>query len=236
MWDIEEVWKFAPTWVVNFAFLTPDRLEAVGLDDFVRVNSELTRQFLASLELPTVRCGLAISSGAAVGLPSGPYGELKKLEESAALAMAGPRRTVVVGRAYSLSGPYVRLPRTYAFSDMILQATEGRVRIRAAQPTLRRYVSVEDFLHVCLRSAQVGNGGLIESGGELVEMGELARRIVKRVNPAAHVDRVPLTSEDASVYASDNDSWSRAVEAIDINALSLDAQIDAAAQWLRQAV
>ena len=231
-WDLARIRDFAPTVVANFAFLTRERISVEGTQEFNRINRQLTDQFLQTLELPGVHSAVTVSSGAAVTEPYKPYGQLKLAEEEAALASASTALTVVVARAYAVSGPFVRRPRDYAFSDMVLQAADGRILIKAAQPTFRRYVSVSDLLTVCMRSALAGTTGLIESGGELLEMADLATRIVDRVNPSAEVSRVPMTSEAPSIYASDNSTWEYAVSARKLRPMDLNAQIDAVAQGL----
>lgn len=231
-WDDDAVRAFAPTVVANFAFLTRERVASDGEARFRETNAELTRQFLLAAELPSVRAALTVSSGAAVTEPDMPYGEMKAAEEASALALASPSHAIVVARAYSVSGAHVRRPKDYAFSDLILQAASGAVTITADRPVFRRYVSVDDFLYVGMTRALSGWSGVIDSGGELVEMGELAQRVVDIVNPAAPISRVALTSDEPSVYASDGATWQQACAALDFTPAPLDAQIRATAAGL----
>lgn len=227
--DAALIQDFAPTVVINFAFLTRERLDKEGLDQFTAINSKLTQQFVQSAELESVRAALTISSGAAITEPELPYGALKFAEELAAIGLEQEGRSVVVGRAYSLSGPYVRRPKDYAFSDLILQAHSGRVLIKSDRPTFRRYIAVSDFLAVCLTAALNGDSGVIESGGNLIEIRELAEIIVKRVRPDATIERVKLTSTAESIYASDNLSWMEATKKHGLEPLTLEEQVDATA-------
>jgi nucleoside-diphosphate-sugar epimerase len=229
-WDLAHIRDFAPTVVANFAFLTRERIAVDGVEEFTRINRLLTDQFLQTLEMPHVHTAMTVSSGAAVTEPDKPYGRLKLAEEEAALACASTSLAVVVARAYAVSGPFVRRPRHYAFSDMILQAAEGQIVIKAERPTFRRYASVSDLLNVCLRSARLGITGVIESGGELVEMADLAARVVSRVNPRATVERGDMVSTEPSVYASDDSMWSSACAGLNFTPMDLDAQIDAVAR------
>jgi nucleoside-diphosphate-sugar epimerase len=231
-WDTDAVTRFQPTVVANFAFLTRERLATEGLERFTSVNEELTGRYLHALALPSVRAGLTVSSGAAVTEPDVPYGRLKAQEEKACLALATSGRAVMVARAYSVSGPFVRRPRDYAFSDIILQAAEGQVTISADRPVFRRYVSARDLLDVALALAIRGESGVVESGGPLVEMGELADRVVARVNPAAGVERVPQASDEPSIYASDDVTWSEACRRLSFEPMDLDQQVDAVAEGL----
>lgn len=224
-WDEKNVREFAPTVVANFAFLTRERIATDGEECFRAVNAELTRRFLWAAELPSVRGALTVSSGAAVTEPDRPYGEMKLAEERAANELASTSRAVVVARAYSVSGAHVRRPRDYAFSDLIVQARSGVVRVNADRPVMRRYVSASDFLGVCSQLMLAGQSDVVDSGGELIEMGDLARRVVQAVRPDAVIERPPLVSDEPSTYASDNTTWVAACEQLRHMPMDLDAQI-----------
>ena len=228
----EELRIFDPTVVVNFAFLTRERVDVEGESEFRRINSELTERFLHLTDSPAVRLAVTVSSGAAVTEPEHPYGELKAAEEAAALELANPSRAVVVLRTYSVSGAHVRRPRSYAFSDFILQAQTGRLRIGADRPVYRRYVNIQDALKVSLTCGAAGASGIVETGGELLEMGDLASRIDNIVNPSAEVTRAERTSDEPSIYCSDNLSWDEWVLNSGVNPLDLDEQIAAVVQGL----
>lgn len=239
-WEDQAVRAFAPTVVANFAFHTRDRLSKLGRDRFIAENSELTRRFLFTLGLDSLRLGLTISSGAALGLDAHArtdatdlYGALKAVEETEALAQSTSQRTVVVARAYSVSGPFVRRMHEYAFSDFVAQAAVGDITIKATRPVFRRYVAVSDLLSVSFASADRGFSGIIDSGGDLVEMQELAQAVRDIVNPSARIHRETLTSQEPSVYASDNVSWLDACHRTGINPMTLNEQVRAVERFVR---
>ena len=235
-WSWERVQDFAPTVVANFAFLTRERIAIEGIEEFTATNTRLIEQFERTAGLSSVRAVLTVSSGAAVTEPEEPYGALKRLEERVAGELASPSRSSVVLRAYSVSGPFVRRPRDYAFSDFILQASGGRVSITADHLVFRRYVSVADALEVSATSALVGWSGTVDSGGELVEMGELAQRVISIVDPMAVVERPMVDDLRSETYASDDASWVQACERLGHVPLDLDEQIRVTARGLlRQA-
>jgi len=235
-WDENQVRDFNPTVVANFAFLTRDHISEVGVERFIEINSALTKNFITAAQLPSVKAALTVSSGAAVAFPldmaSNPYGVLKKREEEAALGLVAERRSVVVARAWSVSGPDVSTPRNYAFSDLVLQAKTGAMQVNASQPVFRRYVGVDDFLEVSMARLLSGWSGTIDSGGELIEVGELADRIRSIVNPQASISRVEQTSTEPSIYASDDVSWREACGEAGINPSEIDEQIRAVANRL----
>lgn len=231
-WSWEQVQEFAPTVVANFAFLTRERIASEGVEEFTTVNTRLIDQFQRTASLSSVRAVLTVSSGAAVTEPDKPYGALKLIEERVAGELASPDRASVVLRAYSVSGPFVRRPRDYAFSDFIVQAHEGRVSIAADELVFRRYVSVSDALTVAARSALSGWSGTVDTGGELVEMGELAQRVVSVVNPTAVIERPEVDHGRIQTYASDDASWVDACERLGYVPMDLDEQIRVTARGL----
>lgn len=226
-WDMRAIRDFEPTVVLNFAFLTPDHESRLGTAQFEATNRSLIDQFSRCADLPSVRVVVTASSGAAIADPHGTYGRLKRFEEVRAGALQRATRSVVVARAYSMSGPLVGQPRAYALSDFVLQARTGSVRVRASRPVWRRYTDVGDFLRVCVQRGLAGWSGTIDSGGELVEMSELASRVVEVVNPRAEILRDPLESSADSVYASDDTSWRAACAATGYAPASLREQIAA---------
>ena len=217
-WDWGLVESFEPSLVVNCAFLTRERADEVGYERYVAENVALSSRFLRTLTLPSVHAAVTISSGAAVAAASelpdaetNPYGYLKRVEEILSRSVAGAYEVaLVICRAWSVSGPFVTRPRDYAFSDLILQASEGRVAIRAAHEVWRRYVGVDDLLAVCVSLAVDGWSGDVDSGGPLVELGELAARIVAELSPGVEIERPPPDGSPPDRYHSDGESWQRA--------------------------
>jgi len=106
------------------------------------------------------------------------------------------------------------------------------VVIQAGHPVFRRYVGASDALQVAVRSALEGWSGTIETGGPLVEMAELAERIVARVNPAATISRAEADGLPAQTYASDDATWQQACDRLAFVPMDLDQQIDETARVL----
>lgn len=229
-WDESAIAKFSPTIVANFSFLTREKINIVGEASFRSVNKQLGEQFLIAANSPQVRAALTISSGAAVVDSASVYGEMKLHEEMSSLTLNSDSKSVVVGRAYSVSGPFVRNPFDYAFSDFILQAASGNISIKSRCLTYRRYVSVSDFLAVCMFRVLSGWSGVIESGGELLELGELAETIRDVVNPSAAIGRVTPILGSPSIYASDNSSWLQACNVTAFVPADLRSQIQLTAE------
>lgn len=132
--------------VLHTAFLTRDRLDAVGQEVYVATNRWITAQVAQSLALAPAARAVVISSGAAAAyeslaapserLAADPYGVLKLEEES---ILGGVASTLVL-RIYALSGRFIRDPHRFALGDFLLSALRGEpIRLRSTIPVLRSY-------------------------------------------------------------------------------------------------
>lgn len=238
VWDEQAVAAFAPTVVLDCAFLTRDRVAGMPLAEYVAANRVLTERLAYATKLPGVRLSLTVSSGAAVHphdaldgrVEDNPYGYLKReAEHSLAQAATGSAAVPVVVRAWSISGAYVRNPQGYALGSMIQAAASGKIRITARRPVFRRYVLAEELLAVGIAEGNVGPT-TIDSGGELVEMAELAARIVSVVNPGAAITRDEVNPSDPDRYHSDGQDWDKRCVSWDFPSTPLDRQIEITAR------
>jgi len=241
-WDWEEVQAFAPTVVVDCAFLTRDLVGAMDLHEYVERNSRLTENMLKTARLDSVSRVITISSGAAVfpadavlgPIEDNPYGWLKRQAEAALAEVADERGIgAVVARAWSVSGAFVQKPALYALTDMIMQAMQGSIRITANSRVYRRYTAVDDLLAVALAHANTRGFTLIDSGGQLVEMEELAKAIRAVVNPAATISRADLTADTPNRYYAAPESWEAACADLSFRAATLEQQIRVAQKGLQ---
>jgi len=238
VWADREVAAFAPTVVVDCAFLTRDRVADMPLGDYVAANRTLTERLVYATQLAGVRLALTISSGAAVyphdaldrRVEHNPYGYLKReAEHRLAQAAAESGAVPVVARAWSISGAHVQKPQGYALGSMILAAASGAIRITARHPVFRRYVLAEELLALGIAEGSVGPA-TIDSGGELVEMAELAARIAAVVRPDAVISRDEADPREPDNYHSDGQDWEMRCQRWDLASASLGRQIEITAR------
>jgi nucleoside-diphosphate-sugar epimerase len=206
----------------------------MNLDDYVARNRALTESMLAASNLASVGRTITISSGAAVypndaltrPLSENPYGYLKREAEEALLELSLRHGThAVVARAWSVSGAFVQKPRSYALSDMILQARAGSIAISAQSLVYRRYAAVEDLLAIALANAVPGGSSLVDSGGPLVEMSDLATAVQTVVNPSATISRGELNGLPPNLYYTTSNQWDRECARLGFTEADLVAQI-----------
>lgn len=225
-----QVEAFNPTVVANFAFLTPHFTRTLTQDAYVATNRKVFERFRYAASLPSVRVALHASSGATTAPPDTlgnehqVYRELKLAEEDTILSSTFVERCAMI-RAFSVSGPFVRTPEKYAFSDMITQGLSGRIEVHSDRPTYRRYCSVADLLAVALARASRLGGGLVESGGPLIEMRELASLVAALTSPEPKVSLTEWSSQQPSEYASDDQSWTLACSEVGFEPMGLQQQV-----------
>ncbi len=238
LWDDREVAAFTPTVVLDCAFLTRDRVADMPLDEYVATNRTLTERLVYATQLAGVRLALTISSGAAVyprdaldgRVEGNPYGYLKReAEHRLAQAAAESGAVPVVARAWSISGAHVQKPQGYALGSMIRDADSGAIRIVARRPVFRRYVLAEELLALGIVEGGVGPA-TIDSGGELVEMAELAARIAAVVRPDAVISRDEVDPREPDNYHSDGQDWEIRCRRWDLVSESLGRQIEITAR------
>jgi nucleoside-diphosphate-sugar epimerase len=238
VWDHRAVAAFAPTVVLDCAFLTRDRVADMPLNEYIATNRTLTERLSYATQLPGVRLALTVSSGAAVyphdaldgAIEDNPYGYLKREAEYRLAQVAAKSDAVpVVARAWSISGAHAQKPQNYALGSMIRHAHSGAIRITSRRPVFRRYVLAEELLAVGIAEGGVGPA-TIDSGGELVEMSELAARIAAVVRPDAVISRDEVDLRDPDRYHSDGQDWKRRCQRWDLTSAPLEHQIEITAR------
>jgi nucleoside-diphosphate-sugar epimerase len=230
--DLERLKAFKPTTVIDAAFITRERLGLFPFEDYVSWNEKLIEQALKAQRLPSVEKFIGISSGASVpylneewaDLSLDPYGVLKARYEKRLIENSELRLKTTIARIWSVSGDLVIKPRLFAFSNLIQQAMTGHIGITSSRKVFRRYVDLQDFIKVVsFSSPDVSR--VIDSGGQLVEIGDLANLIFYQLGLPPSVGRSPKSDYETDSYHSDNSSWQASLEEINYAPLSLEEQI-----------
>lgn len=231
-WDPKLIQAFKPTTIFDFAFLTREKLSQIPETAFIETNNEIIKRAFWAFRLPSVSRIIGISSGAALSRgiekksdTKDPYANLKAEYEERFLELQGELGfTGRLVRAWSVSGRYCRKPESFAFSNFIEQARSGKIEIQSNRRVFRRYVSIDDLLSVALFTESI-DPEVLDGGGELLELGDLAKKIVNHVNPEAKIQRNLDSSLEPDCYYSDNQSWEAALALSNFNQTSIENQI-----------
>jgi nucleoside-diphosphate-sugar epimerase len=232
--SLDVISAFKPTVVIDTAFVTRERLPILGHKAYIETNQKLIDQSLEVAALPSVRKYIGFSSGAtkhlaghtSFSLEENPYAAQKRIYESRISEIAANLQSdVSVARVWSVTGSYCTKPQTFAFTDLIAQAKLGLIEIKAKHLVYRRYCALEDVLAVAMLPSAPGGNPVFNTGGDLIELSELAKIVVDLINPNAEIRRQvdpQLTPDD---YHSDSKEWGELVQSADLVKDSISDQI-----------
>ena len=239
--DLASIVKdFSPTSLVFLAGVTPDRGPQLGEGGYHQALARTHAELQAVLSRYEFDHLTYLSSGIAGLHPlqvDQPFREMyrrAKVAEEDLIAALPATAAALTLRVYSLSGPYARDPLRYALFDFINQARLGRITVTANQLVRRSYVSVLDVAQVILKSAEMGISGVRSTGGEPVELADLAERVALVINPAASV----VTDDSRSGmddYVGDDVEWRSWCAEVGVSGAELPQQIRQSEMWLDQA-
>jgi len=193
---------------IHLAFLTRDKVDSVGIKNFISTNLSLISKACQVIEFSKPKWVVVVSSGAILDRNSGqlesnirsnPYGFCKRIEElliTQAASKAGAN--VVIGRLWGASGRFMPPNPAYALSDFIISAqTQKKIMIKSGGQVIRRYVDAGEFMEVLIKAAISGKSLILDSGGPQVEIAELASLVAKHFTEVV-VERSPaeMTVDD----------------------------------------
>lgn len=219
---------------IHLAFLTRDKVEAIGLKDFISTNMSLISKACQIIESSKPKWIVTVSSGAILDRSSGelesnietnPYGFCKRVEEL--LIMQSAKKVganVVIGRLWGASGKYMPPNPAYALSDFIISAhKDKKITIKSGGEVIRRYVDASEFMEVLIKAAIAGQSLLINSGGPRVEIGELATLVAQHFTEVI-IERSPkkMTVDD---YYPRGEEFERLASALGITLSDVKTQV-----------
>jgi nucleoside-diphosphate-sugar epimerase len=231
---LEIISDFRPTVVIDTAFVTRERLPALGHQPYVEANQRIIDQSLAIAAMPSVRKYVGFSSGASMhlaghtsfSLEENPYAAQKRIYESKISEIAETLQCdISIARTWSVTGAYFTKPHTFAFTDLITQAKLGLIEIMARHFVYRRYCAIEDVLALCLLPRSSGTSLILDTGGDLIELSDLAKLVVDLVNPHAEIRREVDTELPFDNYHSDGKDWDDLQKSIGLALDSISNQI-----------
>jgi len=178
-----------PTTLLHFAFVTRDKVAALGVDSFTSQNVAISATVLGSIAKHRPRHVVVASSGAVHSSTGGlvsdlradPYGTLKHIDELAfRTATRDAGGCCVIPRVFSVAGPRMTKPGLYALGSMIQMAKlGGPIVVRAHGPVFRSYCGIDEVVALSLWAALSGRDAVFDTCGTVVEVGDLARLVAQ---------------------------------------------------------
>jgi len=232
--NLAEIQAFAPTVVIDTAFITREKYKDSKEVEYVKNNREIIKSSIEICSMPSVRKYVGFSSGATVhlagrksfSLNENPYGALKAEYEDEMNALNLMRdQSISIARVWSVSGAYVTKPTLFAFTDLITQARKGAMQIKAPNKVFRRYCSIESVIQIALSQPKQPMSPIFDTGGELIEIGDLAQIIREEVNPDAQLFRGSPDGTVEDHYYSNGKQWRALLNKYDFEFESVRSQV-----------
>lgn len=174
----------------NAAFHRREFLQSMSLSEYVRQNHEIASLAKRAIETKNLKSFVNLSSGAARELDSDStkknsdaYTVMKKSFEMDYEALCNHYGTTLVNcRIFSISGKHINEFKNLALSNFIHQSQTKRRILVNSPSTLRTFVDSVDLAGVLLTLGCQDVSLKFDSGGQLIDMLNLAKRINHVVN------------------------------------------------------
>lgn len=226
--------------VIHLAYLTKDKVDAVGERRFFDTNLAIDDHLLAALSLARPASLFVASSGAAAlaaqGVDLHPYGMAKLRQEARFLQWAKSADVpTIAGRIFNIAGPYINKLDAYAISNFIVQALDrGEIHVQGGVPGFRSSLHVRDLCALILDAGLrgVGREGPIDlCGAEVFEMGDIAAMIAARMGDIP-IRRVAVRHDMASVYLGNFPDTKVLAMELGFDLMPFTVQVDDTIRWI----
>lgn len=175
----------------DFAFLTREKINTVGVEKFKQINNAIISQSVDLIRMSQPKTVILASSGAVYGLGRRDkvgnnylYSELKRIQEDKISEVCLKTGTkLIIIRVFNLSGSGIRKINTFAIAEMISHALKNKpILIKSNFLVYRRYSDVSQLLELLLAANRSNFTGILDSGGVTTEIHELAQTIINQLN------------------------------------------------------
>lgn len=227
-WNIDNAINFEPTHIIDAGYITREFTSGMYEKDYISMNKLMTDQTIDLMKKVKGIKLISFSSGV-TRMPSEkgkPYTLAKQRDEKIFEEFANKTGKQISNfRIWSITGGLVTKKRGFAFSELILQALEGEIKVRSNKPVYRRFCLVDEI--IAFGFLQFENPyRLVDTGGDLVEIHDLALKIKEIVNPEANLEfeKIELNAEPDN-YFSKNWDWDNLAKIMNYRVSSIEEQI-----------
>lgn len=230
--------------VVHLAYLTRDFAKN-GVNEYIHQNSLISDEIVKIFEFKPLWFTY-VSSGAIysnfeneiieIDVNKNPYGYLKMQDEINFQRICELNSiNISIGRLWGASGTDFINAEKYALGEFVLSALNGSdIKIKSSRNIFRKYCDSEQFMEICIKMAQTKTLTVFNSNGDLIEIGELAKKVAQIVNNNIQIFRptLDLNLGDDDYYPRDNDYFNIA-KSLHLTPLTLEEQIKKTCAYLK---
>jgi nucleoside-diphosphate-sugar epimerase len=188
LFDLKEITSKEYDIFAPLAFATRDRFLQMNDEEYIDVNKAIIMQAASVIRAGKVGSVLNISSGVVIKKSDSQlndssysiYADLKRFQEDVfANACNSVGIPLINCRVFSLSGRDMKEPLKYAIGNLLHQAiSTGSIELRSKGLVVRRYMDSRDLMTLLLEYVMRGDSVTIESGGEKIDLIQLAKQIL----------------------------------------------------------
>jgi len=217
---------------LNAAYLRREKLDLYSPDEYMRKNREIIGFGENLLRQKKIKTFINLSSGAANQNIDSVKNEGNniyakcKLDDEVLIQNASDSASAALinCRIYSISGRFLNEFENLAFSLFIKQAlTKPNTIIVESPNTYRSYLDAIDLIKVLFELSLTSNSYMIDSGGFLIKLGQLADIIVTMI-PAVSVTKLDYGNKSAHYYG-DFEVFNNFAAKFGIKLLDIEGQI-----------
>jgi nucleoside-diphosphate-sugar epimerase len=218
---------------LNAAYLRREKLDGMATSDYEKMNDEIMEFGLNLIKSGRIKNFINLSSGAAsqgnienIELVSDPYAKCKIKDEVALYSICDKSQTQFINcRIYAMSGTHINEFNHLALTSFIGQALKEPYVIRVKSPTTRRtYIDSIDLVNVLFHLSLTDKNYRIDSGGDLVTLGDLAK-IVGKATSGAKTEE-PIDFDKSADYFGDYLEFNNLAKELGIELKNLTEQVE----------
>jgi len=230
-------------YIIHSAFLTFEKIKSYGIDNYCRINKDITEKICKFISLLDESRVVEISTGAAnfnkftyynrsienIKI----YGELK-LEEERKISFCS--KEFLILRPHAISGRFILDPLNYAFSQFILCALNNkRIILNSNNNVIRGYVFAEDIAKLAIswlfsdRPSCSTYISTVSNELSILDLANLISNIYKLPPPFNNIDfKLPN-----DYYSSKSKEFLRIMQELNIKVTPIEEQIKETYDWLK---
>jgi nucleoside-diphosphate-sugar epimerase len=220
---------------IQLAFKTRDHIKILGEVKYENLNSEIIENTVDAIRKSNPKNVVMVSSGVVsqwlndqASFKKDSYVKMKLMEEAEIGKLCSDLGINLVNlRLWGASGEHMTEPLKYAIGDLIHQdITSKSLKVNSAHLVYRRYADASQQMLICMRAAISGINETLESGGFIVEIGELAQRVIELSGSRKQIIRPEInTTLTPDEYFSTSRRMEELAESFGIRLMGLDDQI-----------
>lgn len=140
--------------------------------------------------------------------------------------------TLVEGKLYSATGAYMTAPKSFAIGALLSEAQSGSVHIHSSRYVWRRYLDSVQYLRTLYAQAKSGESAIVESGGQLIELGELAQECLRFAGKDSNSIFRPNPSQSEDHYYSKANTFENILNGLGEKPMDISEQLGNVARAL----